>query len=99
MTIDINYVYREDIDEPNMIEHTVDEQEIQIGEGWQILYVKERPLGIISDHDTAAMSPETELVVSLVPIHKFEFSADTYVVAVIMPNNKVNQYFKINKQR
>ncbi|MCK5346340.1 MAG: hypothetical protein KAR20_23180, partial [Candidatus Heimdallarchaeota archaeon] len=95
----VRYVYREDVHESYCVNKTLEEEELEIGNEWQIVYVREQALSEISAHDTAAMSPETKLIVNIVPIHEFKYSADTYVIAVVQPDNRVTQYFKINKQR
>ena len=48
---------------------------------------------MISAHDTAAMSPRTEIVMEVVPIREFVYSADSFVVGVIAEDGTVNQYF------
>jgi len=93
------YKVREDINEPGLTELTIDAQQRVIEPGLQLVYIKEEPLNEISAHDTAAMSPETKLVLGVEPANTFTHSADTYVIAVVMPNNKINQYVRVNKPK
>jgi len=95
----ITYLCRIDTDVENVIDHIVRQKDIQIDEGWQLVYVREYALDEISIHDTAAMSPRTELSVNVVSLEKFVYSADTYIIAIIFPNNNVSQYCKINPIR
>ncbi|MFH1383538.1 MAG: hypothetical protein ABIH47_01060 [Candidatus Omnitrophota bacterium] len=92
-TVTVQYVCREDIDEPHIVEFTLEEREMKIEAGWQIVYVREEPLDIISGHDTAAMSTKTTLTLGVVPINEFEYTADSIVVGVVTEEGNVNQYF------
>ena len=83
---------RRDIDEATIVDISVAEKEIEIQEGWQIVYVQEEAIDEISAHDTAAMSLRTRLVVKVVPIHKFVYSADIFVIGVVSETGNVNQY-------
>ena len=74
------------------IRHYLEQDTYVLSDGWNVVYVEELPLDVVSDHDTSAMSMKTMLAVKVVPLQEYEYSADTYVVAVISDNGTVTQY-------
>ncbi len=95
----VTYLCRRDLEKKNVIKHDISKKIIQVDAGWQIVYVREYAVNEISRHDTAAMSPQTELSVNVVSLNTFKYSADTYIVAVIFPDDSVSQYCKINRSK
>jgi hypothetical protein len=95
-TVTVIYLCRIDQAVKNVIEHMITPKDIQVDQGLQLVYVREYPPDEISAHDTAAMSPRTELSVNVVSPEKFVYSADTYIIAIVFPDNNVSQYCKIN---
>jgi len=96
--IEVVYSVRTDRDERNCIEFKLAEQELAIPDGWAIVYLEEIPLDEISEHDSAAMSPRTELVLKVASFDEYDYSADRYVVAVIAADDAVVQSIKVNRR-
>jgi len=95
--IEITYSVRCDIDETQCIVHTLPAHEVVIPQGWIVLYLEEIPLSEISAHDTAAMSPETQVVVRCKLLQEYDYSADKYIVAIIDDSNNIVQYLKVKR--
>jgi len=95
--IEVEYTVREDIDERSCIEHSMTATELEVAEGWIVVYLEEVPLDEISAHDTAAMSPTTELVLMAESFDTYDYSADRYIVATITDDDTVMQSIKVNR--
>jgi len=95
--IEVEYTVREDIDEKNCVEHSIDATELDIPDGWVVIYIEEVPLGEISAHDSAAMSPTTKLVIKSDAMDTYDYSADRYIVATITEEDTVMQSMKVNR--
>lgn len=93
----VHYSVRVDKEIENRIDHTLPEDELTIPDGMGIVYLEEIPLDEISEHDTAAMSPRTNLVLRFALLSDYDYSADRYIVAVITEDDHVAQYVKVNK--
>ncbi|MCB1322761.1 MAG: hypothetical protein KDK34_21045, partial [Leptospiraceae bacterium] len=94
--ITLEYSVRVDAPKASVIEHSMDESSLEISEGNGILYLEEVPLDEISEHDTAAMSPRTELRLGFATMDAYDYSADRYVVAIVTGDDHVAQYIKVN---
>jgi hypothetical protein len=90
--VTIRYTYRRDIVAARHIRHYLEQDTYVLNDGWNVVYVEELPLGVVSEHDTSAMSMKTMLAVKVVPLQEYEYSADTYVIAVISDEGTVTQY-------
>jgi hypothetical protein len=97
--VTVQYVCRRDTDVPNVIKHTAEKKNQHIQNGWQIVYLREEAVDEISAHDTAAMSPKTTITIQVSSVNDFKYSADTYIVAIVFPDDTVSQYCKIIKQK
>ena len=90
---EITVAYREDLLLSDYVEKVLPSRTVVLEKGWFVVCLTEKPLDMISAHDTAAMSPRTEIVMEVVPIREFVYSADSFVVGVIAEDGTVNQYF------
>jgi hypothetical protein len=79
------------------VEFKLAEQELSIPRGWVVVYVEEAPLDEVSAHDSAAMSPRTELFLKVASFEEYDYSADRYVVAVIAEDDAVVQSIRVNR--
>jgi len=94
-TLTVTYTSRIDLDKPQVIDRSVQAKAFKLGKSWQIVYLEEKPTGPISAHDTAAMSPQTEVEVLICKAEEFQYSADSYILAMISPEGKINQYIDV----
>ncbi|MFC1809732.1 hypothetical protein ACFL3D_06460, partial [Candidatus Omnitrophota bacterium] len=90
--IQVTFTYRRDVYEKHISKHYREKSSDNIGNGWYIVYLEEKPLNIVTMHDTAAMSTKTELVINVVPLKEYQYSADTYVIAVVSEEGTITQY-------
>jgi len=86
-TLTVHYTVRRDIAQRGCVYHTIESQYNTIGLGQYIVYVEENPKGLVTEHDTAAMAKETELIIHIVPLEAYMYTADTYIIAVINEND------------
>ena len=93
--ITVKYSVRIDVPSPGMIEHTLDETALEVSGEDGVLYLEEMALGEISPHDTAAMSPKTKLVVRFATLAEYDYSADKYVLAMVI-DERLHSYIRVN---
>ena len=62
------------------------------------IYIEEVALDEISAHDTAAMSPKTELILMAESFDTYDYSADRYIVATITDEDTVMQSIKVTQR-
>jgi cytoskeletal protein CcmA (bactofilin family) len=89
----VRYQVRKDIDEFTIIDLSIDKTVFHLEKEWYVVYIEELPCEMISEHDTAAMSPITKLDIAIVPLSAFSSSADRFVVGVVTDEGNVNQYY------
>lgn len=93
---EITFTSRTDLVQPQVIDFTIDAQQIALASGaWQIVYLKEEPLSTIGSHDTAAMAERTKVSIGVCKAEDFAYGADTYVIALVTPDERINQYIKV----